>query len=100
MVAAGKVRLDRQSLKKPARLVGLENVLTFVQGQRLCEVQILACGDRRGSASEAQKLYVDISTHAEHTSQNPVFDRKGRPGKRERRNATMYDEVNDSFGLE
>ena len=100
VVSAGKVRIDSQPVSKPARAVGPGNVLTFAQAGDVRVVRILACGDRRGPAPEAQTLYEDLSPPAEKTPKNPSFDGKGRPGKRERRNMTSHHASVDPFTLE
>lgn len=100
VVSAGKVRVDSQPISKPARAVGPGNVLTFSQARDIRVVRILACGERRGPAPEAQALYEDLSPPAEKTPKNPSFDGKGRPGKRERRNMTSHRDADHPFSLE
>ena len=60
-VEEGRVRLTRAGqenrLDKPSRAVRTEDILVFALGTRLVAVQILALGERRGPASEAQGLY-------------------------------------------
>jgi ribosome-associated heat shock protein Hsp15 len=64
-VTAGRVRLFRDGQEsrpdKASRSVRPGDQLVFVLGPRLVEVQILALGERRGPASEAQTLYVPLS---------------------------------------
>lgn len=103
VVAGGKVRVDGTPVSKPARTVGPGDVLTFAQGERVRVVRILLCGDRRGPAPEAQTLYEDLSDPApDRNAQpaNPGFDGKGRPGKRERRNAASLRAPGGPFDLE
>ena len=104
VVKQGKVRIDSQPISKPARMVGPDNVLTFAQGHDIRVVRILAIGERRGPAPEAQALYEDLAPISkdatEKAPKNPAFDGKGRPGKRERRNMASHLGSDDPFALE
>lgn len=60
LVSAGKVRVNARRVSKPATFVGAGDVLTFSQAGSIRVVRILAVGDRRGPASEAQQLYSDV----------------------------------------
>jgi ribosome-associated heat shock protein Hsp15 len=91
-VQAGHLRVNGAKVLKPAAVVGPGDVLTFVLGERTRVLRILAPGQRRGSAPEAQLLYDDLSPPApdraspEHLSSvNPAYDRGGRPTKKDRR---------------
>ena len=91
VVSAGKLRLNGVHQSKPARTVGPGDVLTFAQGEVIRVVKVLACGDRRGPAPEAHSLYEDLTPPpAEKPPQNPRFEGKGRPGKKDRRNAAAF----------
>ena len=90
MVAAGKVRVDSQPVSKPARSVGPGDVLTFIQARETKVVRIVACGERRGPAPEAQALYEDLtpaptSRPAVVRGANPKYEKGGRPTKKDRR---------------
>ncbi|MCC5972455.1 MAG: RNA-binding S4 domain-containing protein [Rubellimicrobium sp.] len=61
LVSEGRVRVNSERVTKPARAVGPGDVLTFAQAGRIRVVRILATGERRGPASEAQELYEDLS---------------------------------------
>ena len=58
-VEGGHVRLNGTPVGKPAQPVGPGDVLTFVTGGRVRVLRLLACGTRRGPASEAQTLYLE-----------------------------------------
>ncbi len=60
LVGEGHLRLNGQPCAKPAHGVGVGDVLTFVAGGRVRVIRIAALSDRRGPASAAQALYVDL----------------------------------------
>ena len=91
MVSAGHVRVNGQKAQKPAHAVGVEDTLTFPQGHRIRVVAVAALGERRGPASEAATLFVDQTPAAEPVPTNPRFEGKGRPTKKDRRNARLSD---------
>ena len=84
-VGAGHIRINGDKTDKPARNVATGDVLTFMQGRQVRIVRVEAMGTRRGPATEAQTLYTDLSPVEDSAPQNPSFDGKGRPTKRERR---------------
>ena len=89
-VTSGKVRVDGQPVAKPARGVGPDNVLTFVQATETRVVRIIACGHRRGPAPEAQALYEDLTPAPKERpiaakGANPRYEKGGRPTKKDRR---------------
>ena len=100
VVTAGKVRVDGTPVSKPSRSVGEGDVLTFVQADATKVVRILACGERRGPAPEAQKLYEDMSPPVERRPYNPGGDRKGRPTKKQRRDIMTHRGLDRSIDLE
>jgi ribosome-associated heat shock protein Hsp15 len=59
-VEEGRVRINGQPTAKPGHAVGAGDVLTFAQGGRIRVIRILALGQRRGPAGEAQALYLDL----------------------------------------
>lgn len=88
-IEAGNVRLNGVHVKKRSTTVGPGDVLTFAQGDGVRIVRVEALGIRRGPAPEAQTLYTDLSPpaekRAENLPENPGFEGKGRPTKRDRR---------------
>lgn len=88
-VAAGDVRVNGVRTEKRSQMVGPEDVLTFAQGDHVRVIRILAVGVRRGPAPEAQTLYTDLSPPEPRSKdtapENPAFEGKGRPTKRDRR---------------
>jgi ribosome-associated heat shock protein Hsp15 len=90
VVQSGKVRVDGTPVSKPARAVGPGIVLTFPQADRVRVVRIVALGERRGPAPEAQGLYEDLSPAEEKSPKTPRFDGKGRPSRRDRENRAAF----------
>ncbi|MQY42700.1 RNA-binding S4 domain-containing protein [Epibacterium sp. SM1969] len=84
-VSAGHVRLNGQKTLKPAQAIVIGDVLTFAQGSQIRVVEVSALGERRGPAVEAQELYLDKTEWRDTVPQNPRYEGKGRPDKRERR---------------
>lgn len=62
------MRLNAQRCQKPGHAVGVGDVLTFPQGARIRVVRILALSERRGPATEAQTLYVDLDAAGQDAS--------------------------------
>lgn len=61
-IASGHVRLDGVKVLKAGRPVIPGQTLTFMQGSTVRVVRVLHLGTRRGPASEAQTLYIDIQS--------------------------------------
>ena len=59
-VAAGRVRVNGTRTAKPAHSVGAGDTLTFPKGAGIRLIRILQTAPRRGSAPEAQQLYLDL----------------------------------------
>lgn len=57
---SGHLRINGQPTRKAGAGVAAGDVLTFPQGARIRVVRIVALGLRRGPASEAQMLYLDM----------------------------------------
>ncbi len=88
-VAGGNVRINGALAYKRSATITPGDVLTFPKDDHIRVIQIDALGVRRGPAPEAQALYTDLSpperTPKDKTTQNPAFEGKGRPTKRDRR---------------
>ncbi len=88
LVSGGHVRVNSAKVSKPAHSVGPGDVLTFPQARRIRVVRIVAIGERRGPAPEAQALYEDLLPPDPPQNERPSaprFEGKGRPTKRDRR---------------
>ena len=57
-VGAGRVRVNGRHAKKPAQKVVPGDILTIGAGGRIRVIRIIALANRRGSAANAQMLYV------------------------------------------
>ncbi len=61
-IEAGTVRVNGIRVTRPGRDVTEGDTLTFAQGNRIRVIRVLALGQRRGPAPEAQDLYTDLDT--------------------------------------
>ncbi|MCD9146209.1 RNA-binding S4 domain-containing protein [Pseudophaeobacter flagellatus] len=84
-VSAGHLRLNGTKITKTAQSITPGDVLSFPQGRQTRVVEVLAIGNRRGPASEAQALYLDKTPKQDIVPLNPGFEGKGRPDKKTRR---------------
>ena len=102
LISAGHLRVNSVKVTKPAQAIGPGDVLTFPQAKRIRVVKLLALSDRRGSAPIAQALYEDLTPIEEkrvdgsdevapNVLRAPRFEGKGRPSRKDRRNARLYD---------
>ena len=89
IVAGGAVRINGTPASKRSTTVIVGDVLTFAKDDHIRVIKVEACGTRRGPAPEAQALYTDMAPperkEKEFVPENPAFEGKGRPTKRDRR---------------
>ena len=93
LVAAGKVRVNRERVTKASHQVRNGDVLTITVGPRVRILKVLAAGERRGPASEARELFEDLTPPVEPASRSQSLPATGgerlpgagRPTKRDRR---------------
>jgi ribosome-associated heat shock protein Hsp15 len=64
VIAEGHVRVNGTRVSRPGRDVMEGDTLTFPLGNRIRVIRILARGQRRGPATEAQALYLDLEPSA------------------------------------
>ncbi|ANT61132.1 MULTISPECIES: RNA-binding S4 domain-containing protein [Roseobacteraceae] len=87
-IGAG-LRVNGTNVSKPAFNVGPGDVLTFSQARQVRVIKVLALGERRGPAPEAQQLYEDLDPPQPKSKDDvpPVQRLEGnsRPTKRDRR---------------
>ncbi|SFD46206.1 heat shock protein Hsp15 [Sulfitobacter brevis] len=88
-VQAGDIRINGTLTSKRAATIGAGDVLTFALGDHIRVIRLVGIGVRRGPAAEAQALYEDLSPpqprDKDKPPENPAFEGKGRPTKRDRR---------------
>jgi len=86
-VVSGGIRVNGQPVSKPAFGVTPGDVLTFSKERDVRVIKVLAPGERRGPAPEAQALYEDLDPPKprDPAPSAPKFDKGGRPTKRDRR---------------
>ena len=65
LIEAGSVRVNGTRITKPGRDVSEGDTLTFPQGNRIRVIRVIAIGIRRGPATEAQALYLDLDPQAD-----------------------------------
>ncbi len=93
---ARKIRINGTISSKASATVKVGDVLTFPKADMIKTIEVLAVGERRGPASEAQLLYKDLSVDTQKQSADgkvnateygvPVREKgAGRPTKSERR---------------
>ena len=92
LVEAGKVRVNRVRVTKPAHQVKPGDVLTVAIGTTVLIYEMIGAGARRGPAREAQTLFKDLTPPREHVVWTPAARAPaerapgaGRPTKRDRR---------------
>lgn len=104
-VENGKVMVNGMRVK-PAKAIGIGDMLEIRAGKFRYEVEVLGLSNRRGGAPEAQKLYretADSRTQREaliaqlRAQPQPAF--KGRPTKRDRRAIERYDKKSRTGGV-
>lgn len=96
-VECGKVHINEARVK-PAKSVTLGDMLNIHIGQKQFIVEVLALSNRRGPASEAQKLYRETDESrqrreaiaAQLKAQPQPFRFRGRPTKRDRREIERF----------
>ena len=90
-ILSGKLRVNSDKIIKPASKVKINDVLTINHVNMVRIIQVESLGVRRGPASEAQKLYKDLSGDAagpsniKYLSEKSKKDTNKRPTKKDRR---------------
>ena len=96
-VECGKVHINQVRVK-PAKAVVVGDMLTINIGQKQYVVEVLSLSDKRGPASEAQKLYRETDASRQQREaiasqlreQPRPFIFKGRPTKRDWREIEKF----------
>jgi ribosome-associated heat shock protein Hsp15 len=63
LISGGGLRVNGMHAAKPAQDLRAGDTLTFAQGGRIRVIRVMALGERRGPAAEAQHLYRDLDSH-------------------------------------
>ena len=90
-ILSGKLRINSNKITKPATKVKTNDVLTLNYVNEIRIIQIQSLGSRRGPASEAQSLYIDLtenkigSSNVKSTIEKSKKDSNKRPTKKDRR---------------
>ena len=111
LAVSGHVRINKQKVNSASRPVRPGDVLTLALGRAVVVLTVVAIAERRGSADIARTLYVQheptvvgvVESPGRRTAQDvAVADQtaagprpKGRPDKRERRQAAVLKRRND-----
>ena len=94
LIQSGKLRINGDITNKPHRTATIGMVLTFLQAKHVRVIKISEIGQRRGPATEAMALYVDLSPiisepNKQGKNKEVDFERRetgtGRPTKKQRR---------------
>ena len=90
-ILSGKLKLNSNKINKPASKVKINDVLTINHINMVRIIQVQSLGSRRGPASEAQKLYNDLSgdmieaSKIKSVSEKSKKETNKRPTKKDRR---------------
>lgn len=79
LVAEGGVTVNGQVVQKGAHSLKPGDVVAFVVGRRRRLVRVLAVGERRGPAPEAQGLYEELPPPAEAEGEDALESRSSSP---------------------
>lgn len=90
-ISSGKIRINSNKITKPAAKVKTHDVLTLNYVNEIRLIQVQSIGSRRGPASEAQSLYIELTESRNETSnvkstiEKLKKDSNKRPTKKDRR---------------
>ena len=90
-ILSGKLRINSNKITKPATKVKIDDVLTINYVNMIRIIQVQSLGFRRGPASEAQNLYIDLSedrigsSRIKRKTEKSKKDSNKRPTKKDRR---------------
>ncbi len=63
VIEKGRLRLNGLKIRKPGHSVAIGDTLGFPMGDQNRLVRVADIGERRGPASEARTLYIDLDPH-------------------------------------
>jgi len=89
LVASGHVRLNRDRVTAPSRLVRTDDVVTIALDRQVRILKVAGFAERRGGAEAGRELYADLTALSAAPTESPQVAARdpgsGRPTKRERR---------------
>jgi ribosome-associated heat shock protein Hsp15 len=90
LVTSGLVRLNRERVTAPSRLVRVQDVITIALDRQVRIMKVVNFAERRGGAQDGRVLYDDLTPPPPPRDESPpkVAAREagsGRPTKRDRR---------------
>ena len=89
LVASGHVRLNRERVTAPSRLVRTDDVVTIALDRQVRILKVAGFAERRGGAEAGRALYADLTLLPAPTAESPLAAVRapgsGRPTKRDRR---------------
>ena len=99
----GKIRVNGDIIKKSSHSVKVGDILTFPTGDSknpiIRVIEVVALGEKRQSAPQAQLLYTDLSPPQPRIKEKDTFHHRergtGRPTKKQRRET---EKLQDQFG--
>jgi ribosome-associated heat shock protein Hsp15 len=105
LVAEGKIKVNRERVRKPSHAVKVGDVITSSVKKDVRIMRVVAAGTRRGPATEAQGLYEDLTPvgtppargakglpSAGQSASGERAPGSGRPTKRDRRRIDLLKE--------
>ena len=90
-ISSGKIRINSNKITKPAAKVKTHDFLTLNYVNEIRLIQVQSLGSRRGPASEAKSLYIELTesrietSNAKSTIEKLKKDSNKRPTKKDRR---------------
>jgi ribosome-associated heat shock protein Hsp15 len=89
LVTSGLVRLNRERVTAPSRLVRVKDVITIALDRQVRIMKVVNFAERRGGAEDGRMLYDDLTPPPQPRDESPPVAAReagsGRPTKRDRR---------------
>ena len=99
LVTSGLVRLNRERVTAPSRLVRADDVITVALDRQVRILKVAGFAERRGDAEAGRVLYADLTPLPPPADDSPKVAARepgsGRPTKRERRAIDRLQEDGD-----